>query len=133
MHKKSRVVRLFLSWLVDYATFMLAVPDYASRQAFSSTTYTAPADGWVDVRATIAHGGDASEGPLTLAVNITRNGATYQSVTRTGIYSLTRWTLFNAQATVPVRSGDVVTLQTGNPSGGYVGWDARYFYPVKWN
>lgn len=118
---------------VDYATFKLAVPDYASRQAFSSTTYTAPADGWVDVRATIAHGGDTAEGQLLLAVNITRNGVVYQSIARTGIYSLIRWTLFNAQATVPVRSGDVVTLQTNNPSGGYVSWDARYFYPVKWN
>lgn len=118
---------------VDYATFRLAVPDYASRQAFSSTTYTAPADGWVDVRATIAHGGDTSEGQLALAINIARNGATYQSVARTGIYSLTRWTQFNAQSTVPVRSGDVVTLLTQTPNGGTVSWDARYFYPVKWN
>lgn len=118
---------------IDFSTLRLAVPDYASRQSFSSTTYTVPADGWVDVRATLAHGGDAPEGQLALAVNITRNGTTYQSVTRTGIYSLTRWTLFNAQATVPVRRGDVVTLQTNNPSGGNVGWDARYFYPVKWD
>lgn len=118
---------------VDYATFKLAVPDYASRQAFSSTTYTAPADGWVDVRATIAHGGDTSEGELALAINITRNGTIYQSVARTGIYSLTRWTQFNAQTTIPVRSGDVVTLLTDNPNGGSVAWNARYFYPVKWN
>lgn len=117
---------------IDFSTLRLAVPDYASRQSFSSTTYTAPADGWVDIRATIAHGGDVSEHQLAFGVNITRGGITYQSIARSGIYSLTRWTQFNAQATVPVRSGDVVTLTTTIPSGGTVSWDARYFYPVKW-
>ena len=118
---------------IDFSTLRLAVPDYASRQSFSSTTYTAPADGWVDIRATIAHGGDVSEHQLAFGVDITRGGITYQSIARSGIYSLTRWTQFNAQATVPVRSGDVVTLTTTIPSGGTVSWDARYFYPVKWN
>ena len=123
-------MRLFLSCLVDYATFRLAVPDYASRQAFSSTTYTVPADGWVDVRATLAHGGDTSEGQLLLAVNITRNGATYQSVARTGIYSLTRWTQFNAQATVPVRSGDVVRITTSD-NGGNAQITGVLFVPIS--
>lgn len=120
-----------MSQLIDFTTFKLAVPDYASRQAFSTTTYTATADGWVDARATLAHGGDVSETQLALAANITRGGVTYQSVVRSGIYSLTRWTQFNAQVFIPVRSGDVVTLLPTAVGG--TTWDARYFYPVKWN
>ena len=131
--QKPPLVGVVMSHKIDLSTLRLAVPDYASRQSFSSTTYTAPADGWVDIRATIAHGGDVSEHQLAFGVDITRGGITYQSIARSGIYSLTRWTQFNAQATVPVRSGDVVTLTTTIPSGGTVSWDARYFYPVKWN
>lgn len=55
---------------IDFSTLRLAVPDYASRQSFSSTTYTAPADGWVDIRATIAHGGDV----VTLTTTIPSGG-----------------------------------------------------------
>lgn len=113
---------------MDFTSFKMPTPDYVAAQDFTTTTYTAPADGWVQVSADLSHqvAGDTT---LTLDISLTRGGTTVNNVASSGLYSRTQYEHFYPRLMFPVRQGDVVALSAQNLGS----WQVRRFFPIKWN
>lgn len=113
---------------VNFSLFKLPTPDYTAAQNFTTTTYTAPADGWVQVAADLSHQ-TGTEASLALNIDLTRGGTTLTNAASFGFYSQHQYQHAYPRLMLAVRAGDSITLTATNLGS----WQARRFFPVKWN
>jgi len=69
---------------VDWGTIRLPVPDYSKASNFTTSTYTAPSDGFIRVAADLSSLGKNIM--MKLRIEVTRNGQT-EIVSDKGMYS----------------------------------------------
>jgi len=112
---------------IDFATFGVPVPDYANGQSFSTTTYTAPSDGFVRIRADVGTGG--VKGSALMVVSITRNGVQHTVSSSGNYFDVASYNHSYVDVTLPVKAGDIIDI---GYLGGAVDWTSRDFYPVLW-
>ena len=103
------------------------MPDYANAISFNSLSYTAPSDGYIDIRVDLSSNGQKTT--LTFGISIERNGVTYPYVAHNGIYSdVNAYMHYYGQLFHPVKSGDIITITTSAPSHSFT---QRRFLPLS--
>ncbi len=102
---------------VDTSAFKFPFPDYANPVAISTTTYTAPSNGWITMRSLLATTQADSAATATVgAVEIYR------------LHWAANLTNYNIQSTamVPIAKGQTVTFALANGAQ----WSFRTFLPA---
>lgn len=114
---------------IDFTTLnKVPVPDYANGVDFSTTTYTAPSDGFVNIRCDNTNGGQSGE--VKLYVYITRNGVEYLVYSGGNYFDDASYShLYGNSGMLPVKAGDIVRPVL---SGKSVTYNSRKFYPAIW-
>ena len=110
---------------INFTSFPVPAPDYSHAVAFTTSTYTAPSDGFVRVRCDCSNGGQNSS--CWMEIFITRGGTEYTAFQGGNYFDDASYFHYYGDAMVPVKAGDIIRPALSGNSKSY---SMRTFYPV---